>query len=429
MKRPHFLGSQSNQGKTLSRLNYCVFALLGMFIFFRPIPYTTSLINVSFYLALGIALFLFWATPGAFFLKTPLTYPLIIFFLWSLLSILWAIDVDNTINDVRGHLLNHIIFFFLMINFYSSRKRLDSLAWIIVSSAAFFSLLGLIYYYIIMDNPVKSIRFGFLMSDAKNVSTELPVNFIGTLNIPGIFFCLYLFNQSSYLYRRIAIVLCAVPTVVGMLLTQSRGTLAAFVFSVIALLVLSKKKLMPVLVLITMTILILLSPATERLEASSLVERIKMNMVACEVLKDYPLKGIGFGMMTFNDSIDKEAYINRMPEKLRPAEIVVPHNWLLDIAVRIGLVGLVLFLVILYIFAAMCWQSFRHARDDGIKRLAMYLIVASIAYFIMGLLEPLFLFKASAMMFYILLGMMTVLSRLNHGPEEAVYMSDDSPGR
>jgi O-antigen ligase len=130
-------------------------------------------------------------------------------------------------------------------------------------------------------------------------------------------------------------------------------------------------------------------------------------------LKDYPLKGIGFGMLTFKNSINKEAYVNKLPQRDRPAEIYGPHNWLLDIAVRVGLIGLILFLAILFVFVKMCWKTIRHARDDGIRRWGIYVAIAFLAYFIMGLAEPLFYYKASAMMFYILLAMITILSNLN----------------
>jgi len=174
-------------------LNYCVFVLLCIFIFCNPFPYTTAITNISFYMAIGIAVFLMILNPGAFTFKTPFTYPLIIFFLWSLLSIFWALNVENTINDVCGRLLNDVILFFLLINFFNSRKRLDILTWIIALSAAFFSVISIVYYYFIAGNSITSDRFSFLIRNEPNAAVELPVNFIGTLNITAILFCLYFF--------------------------------------------------------------------------------------------------------------------------------------------------------------------------------------------------------------------------------------------
>lgn len=398
--------------------------LLSVFIFFRPFPYTTSIINVSFYLAIGIALFLMFFKPSAFTFKTPLTYPLIAFFLWSLLSIFWALNVENTINDVRSHLLNHIILFFLLINFFRSRKRLAFLAWIIVLSATFFSLIGMIYYYVIMGNPLQSVRLGFIAANVGNVSTELPVNFIGALSMTAFFFCFYFFFESSSSGRRLLIIICALTSFAAMLLTQSRGTLVALFFAGGILLLIKNRKLLPVFI-VALIILVFLTPFKDRLDKDTIIERLKINYVTYEVLKDHPVKGIGFGMMTFEKSINKEDYINKLPPENRPKEIYSPHNLLLDIAVRLGVIGLILFSAVLFVFGKICWKIIQHAKDEAIKRWGLYVAIAFLAYFILGMAEPLFLFKASAMIFYILLGMIAILSRLNDEAQAVEVQSTD----
>jgi len=413
MNRQRLLEFQDKHEKGFTILNYCVFALLGIYIFCLPFPYTTAVTNISFYLAILIALVLFIFNPGTFTFKTPLTYPFIAFFLWSLLSIFWAINVENTINDVRGHLLNYIIFYFLLINFFHSRKRLEALGWVIVLSAATFSVLGMIYYYVIMDNSIQLIRLGGLTKTWKHVSTELPVNMIGTLNITAVFLCLYFFPRVSFLYQRIAIAFCLLASFVAILLTHSRGTLVALVIAASTLLLIKQKKLVPVF-LVAIAILFFSIPFKDKLDSFSLSERLKINYVSYQVWKDYPLKGIGFGMMTFVNSINKEAYVNKLPERYRPWQIHTTHNWLLDIAVRLGVIGLILFLAILIVFIKMCWKTIQQARDADIRLWGIYVAIAFLAYFVMGLFEPLFLFTAPAIMFYILLGMITILLRLNH---------------
>lgn len=198
MNKQSLLEFHNRHEKLFRILNYCVFALLGIHIFCLPFPYTTAVTNISFYLAILMALVLLFFNPSIFTFKTPLTYPLIIFFLWSLLSIFWAVNIENTINDVRGHLLNYIIFYFLLINFFNSRKRLRALGWIVVLSAAIFSWLGIFYYYVILDNSIQLIRFGGLTKTGKNISTELPVNMIGTFNITAIFFCIFFSSEHPF---------------------------------------------------------------------------------------------------------------------------------------------------------------------------------------------------------------------------------------
>jgi O-antigen ligase len=397
-------------------LNWSVPILLGIYIFCRPFPHTTAITNSSFYLAMIIALVLIFFKQVNCIFKTPLTYPLMIFLLWSALSILWSLNRGNSINDVRGHLLNHIVLYFLLVNFFHTKKMFNSLAWIVVASATFFSIAGMLYYYVILDSPVTT-RLGFLVNQSINVSTELPVNMIGTLTISAIIFCQYFFVREHRFYMRIVIASCGFLTFMAIFLTQSRGTLVSLIITATILLFIKNKKIVPFF-LIAMVIVIISSPLKSNLNVSSLLERFKINYVTMEVLKDYPILGIGFGMQTFRDNIDKEAYINKIPAKYRPVNIDSPHNLLLDITLRLGLVGLVLFLTIIFVFGKICWEIISNTKDKDISNRAFYVTCAFIAYFIMGIFEPVFLFKASAIIFYIFLAMITTLWRLNQSARE-----------
>lgn len=203
---------------------------------------------------------------------------------------------------------------------------------------------------------------------------------------------------------------------VAIILTHSRGTLVALVIAVSAFLLIKQRKLLP-LFLVAVAVLFLSTPFKDKLDSSSFGERLKINYVSYQVWKDYPLKGIGFGMMTFVSSINIENYVNNLPERYRPLMIHTTHNWLLDIAVRLGIIGFVLFLAILLVAIRMCWKTIRLARNTEIRLWGSFVAISFLAYFVMGLFEPLFLFTAPAMIFYILLGMITILMHLNQETE------------
>jgi len=161
-----------------------------------------------------------------------------------------------------------------------------------------------------------------------------------------------------------------------------------------------------------------MTPLKSRIDIGALKQRMKINYVTYQVIKDYPIAGIGFGMQTFINDVDINSYINSIPKKKRPALIYTPHNWLLSIAVRLGIVGLILFLSIIFIFGKMCWETIRHASDDGIRDWAYCVVISFVAYCTIGIVEPVFLFKSSAIVFYIILAMITILWRLNQGEAE-----------
>ena len=398
--------------KAFDIIEKSVIVLLVIFIFCTPFPYTTAITNICFYLSLAAVLVLIVFKHIDFTLNTPLAFPLILFLIWAILSISWSLNRGNSLYDVWGHLVNHIILFFLLVNFFNSRKRLAMLSWTVVISAAAFSLVGMFYYYVIMGDSIHATRLGFLLSNSVNWSTELPVNFIGTITVFAIILCLHLSYQEFRLYRHAAIIACMIPTLIATILTRSKGTFVALIIAIIIQLFIKPKKIL-LLFIPAIAVIIMLFPLKDRIAAGSFKERLKINYFTYEVIKDYPLTGIGFGMQTFVNDIDKNLYMKRLPEKYRPAEVYTPHNLLLDITVRLGLIGLILFLYLIFAFGKICWKTMKSARDEGIKSTAECMAISFIAYFTIGLSEPLFLFGASAIVFYIILAIMTILWRLN----------------
>ncbi|MRR18222.1 MAG: O-antigen ligase family protein, partial [Deltaproteobacteria bacterium] len=381
--------------------------LVGLFIFFTPFPYTTSQNQICFYSALGIALFLVITRHVVPDLKTPLIYPFAFFFLWSGLSLLWALNFENSLHDILTHLLNALILYLMVITFFKSRARLDVLKWLLVASAVIFSCVGLVYYYGVMASPIGEIRLGGLLADGRHVSTELPGNMIGTLLIPALIFCSHFYRQYEQPRHKLFVILCAVIIFSAMVLTQSRGTLAAFFIAAVALLIIKNKKLLP-LFLLGMVLALVFSPVRSRTDlVNNFIERIKINYVMLNVIRDYPLTGIGFGMRTVSDTLDLPKYVGALPENYRPEQIITPHNLLIDVAVRLGLIGLGLFVWILFTFAGMVWVMIRRTRDPALRRCVIDVGIALVAYFIIGLAEPVFLFSASAMYFYILAAMLS----------------------
>lgn len=394
-------------------LFYGVCALTGVFIFMTPFPRTNSIQNISFYLAVIMAVILIAGRAYPVVIRTPLTYPFLLFFLWSCLSLIWALNFQNTLNDVRAHLLNHLVLFFLIINFFNSKNRLHGLAWIIIASAVCFSVASIVFYYVIMDNSIMAMRLGNVLADGRYVWRKLSVDIVGTLTIPAMLFCIYLCRRTPQWRYRVLLMISAVIILVATILTQSRGTLIALIIAGIAFLIIKNRKLLPFFVL-GIILVFAFSPYKNRTGAYTFLERIRVNYVYLQVVRDYPLGGIGFGIRTYFENLDGRIYIEKVPEKLRPeGAIVGPHTLFLDIMIRTGIIGFLLFLFIIAAFLRMSWQVIRKARDHVIKDMGLYIMIAFLSYFIIALAETVFWADASAMMFYILLAMMTVLWHLN----------------
>jgi putative inorganic carbon (HCO3(-)) transporter len=227
------------------------------------------------------------------------------------------------------------------------------------------------------------------------------------------------FLVDESLRRKAALVFCLVPQVALVFLVQSKGAYIALVLSLIVLLWRNKKILLSVLVILV--IVTAVSPIKGRLSGLTTTEgisenyRIKMMFTTLEIVKDYPVTGIGFGNETYGKRVDLEMYNNRVPEKYRQGNnniIAAPHNIILNILVRTGFLGLALFLSILFIFVRMCWRCVSYGEDDFVKKWGLCIGSAFLSFFVIGMFEQMF-HHVTEVILYTIFSMGTILWRLN----------------
>jgi O-antigen ligase len=128
---------------------------------------------------------------------------------------------------------------------------------------------------------------------------------------------------------------------------------------------------------------------------------------------DYPITGIGFGMQTYYDENLLNKYNERVPAKYRQRPLhKAPHNLLVDIAVRTGLVGLALFLYIIFKFFQVSWQIIKSGKDDFIRHWGFCFLAAFVAVFIQGQFENI-LSGPPVIILYTIFALMTILWHMN----------------
>jgi len=299
------------------------------------------------------------------------------------------------------------VLYYILINFFNSRKGLVALSWTIIISASIFSIGGLFYYYFILGNSLAT-RY------ALGLFTAIPTNLIGIITVFAIILSLHHLYSEIHLYRRAILIICLFPLFAATFLTQTRSSLLALFLAVI--ISLFKNKRILVALLCAMLIVIAVTPIKNRIRSSNVniitALRMEINHLTFEIVKDYPIIGTGFGMQTYK-RIDLSGYNERVPAKYRYKKIHNdPHNMLFSILVRVGFVGLALFLYIIFTFLRMCWKSTKYGKDDFIKNWGLCVTSAFIAFFVIGIFEPVFSHVHEVVLFTIF-AMITILWRLN----------------
>jgi O-antigen ligase len=401
--------SQSKNKEILELFGKCIPFLVLIYIFFNPYPHVTAIKEISFYGVLLVLLPLIILKKKDFDLRTPLSIPFLWFVLWSFCGLFFALNKGNSIHDFYAHLVKYIIIFYLLFNFFATKERLLILIWTIIISTAIYSLGMLIYYYLILGNDI-STKLGVFM-------IEIPSNIVGISTLFGMLLSLYQLTNETVAYRKIILIFCLCSITIGTLAIQSRGTILALFVSLI--LSFSKNKKILLLFSLFLALVILVTPVKNKMTPGTIMakiqgdDRIDIWYNYFEIIKDHPIIGIGFGMQTTYDENLLKHYQARTPDRHRTAVLYkAPHNLLVDIAVRVGIVGLLLFLNLIFAFARMGWRVIRFGKDDLIRHWGVCFLVTFLAFLIQGQFENV-MSGPPAIVLYAIMAMMTILWHMN----------------
>jgi O-antigen ligase len=333
--------------------------------------------------------------------------------LWSFCGLFFALNKENSIHDFYAHLIKYLVTFYMLYNFFDTKKRFLILIWTIVVSTAIYSVWMMVYFYLILGNPL-STKLGLFMD-------EIPSNIVGISTLFALILSIYQFTTERIGYRKIILTICICVTSLATLATQTRGALLAMFVSLLLSFPKNRKTL--TVFFLFLAIAIFLMPVKDILTPDALMNRFRVGdrekIWYCfgEIIKDHPITGIGFGMQTYFDENLLNNCNERVPIEYRQdIPLKAPHNLVVDIAVRVGIVGLLLFFYIVFVFGRMSWQIIKSGKDDFISHWGSCFVAAFVAVFIQGWLENT-MSGPPAIIFYTIMAMITILWRLNSEPD------------
>jgi len=386
------------------------------YVFFIPFPHTTAIKEICFYVPLTLTLILIGSNRISFSFKTPLSLPFALFTCWAIIDLYFALDKGNSIHDIYAHLLKYMAFYFMVVNFFDSARKLSLLIWVLIASAVVLSLGSIVYFYIFKGATISG-QLGYNFP-------EISPNILSLLLLPAVILSLNCALRTATFGRRMLFIFPLLITVVSLFLTQTRSTFLALILGASILLLKNIKMLL--IVILGIVVIAGIMPGRDRFSVSSIIDkilytdRIKIGLAFIEIVKDYPVTGIGFGMQTYYDDKMLEKYNSRLPPQFRQeVPHKAPHNILIDISVRLGLVGLALFLYIWFSFIRMSCKLIGKGRTDFVRNWGLCFLSIFIAILIPGMVEntnsgP------PAVFLYTVFALTTITNNLDRQQEPAV---------
>jgi len=377
-------------------------SLTYLYVFFIPFPHITAIQQILYYVILCLFLYRLINKQIVLSLDFPLVLPLAIFILWSLVTVVTALDKIGSLQAYYSHLIRYVVLLVVFVHTFRSRKHLTFLGYIIMISGAVYATGLILYWYVLLDNSLFS-RFSL---------ASVGTNTIGYVTILALVLAIHFLKTESRAPRWLPVV-CLSVTGIATLLSQSRASFIALAFVFFIMFHEKKKTLFACIILLF--VFIFLSPMRERVfEAGAHYSiRIGSYYYFAEMIKENPWTGLGFSLDTFlsDEYINREVYMSRIPVEYAHPEhpYYWPHNMLINLAVRTGLVGLVLFLAVPVTAIRMCLVSVRN-QDEFVRSWAVLCLAALSSFLVKGMFDQVFLHLAD-MIFYTILSMIVFVWR------------------
>lgn len=399
----------------MNLLHHSVPVLLGIFVFLNPFPHVTTITEVIYYLAFFAVVVIAVRREKLFLLWTPLSVPILLFVMWSFITVIFALDKAESLHDFYAHLLKYIVLYYMLINFFNSKEKFLYLPWLILVSVTIFSAVSLGYFYVWQGHDI-FVRFGTGFTDSS-------INVMGYATVFAVLIAGQFLRARFSLWVNFLLAIAFLVNGGASVLTQSRGSIIALVISCIILVARYKKSLVAILLLISFFVALAPVKSIFDLKNISNGTRVALASYSIEVLKDYPFLGTGFAEETAFKSggiFDREKYISRihpdMRKYLNDYNSMLPHNMFFNFGVRVGVPGVLLIFIVFIFFVKMCLILIRTGADEFIRGWGRCCLAAFAMFFVKGLVEPITTHFVEVIYFTIF-SMGTILWYLNDNGE------------
>jgi hypothetical protein len=266
----------------------------------------------------------------------------IVLVVWGVVSAGWAIDAD-LVFDRTQILVQSLALYVMVINLVDSDRRLQDVLHIIIATSV---VLALMTIFRVLTGVAVQGRV-----DIASISALDP-NEQAAYLLPSVACLMNLVGRKMRVGRRVLYILAFIIIVLAILATYSRGAMVSLMAMLVCGLLLDRKTwaLLPAIPFVGVVSFFLLPPAfIDRFESIFTLPargagRLDIWLVGTRIIKAHPVLGVGLG--NFGEAFSK--YLPNTPGVRRAFEQGMgPHNVLVGVFGELGVVGLVLFIIVI----------------------------------------------------------------------------------
>jgi putative inorganic carbon (HCO3(-)) transporter len=351
------------------------------------------------------------------FTKTAINIPLLLFFIFTCISLFNSVDFKDTLKGGILRLLQYIFVFFIMAQEVKDKGHIRLIVASIVSGLLLVSIDGIWQVFTGKDfirgyQPI--VNIGLVRATASFKDANTFGIYLSALTPMILGLTLYYFKYK----KKILCIAISALFLLCVALTYSRPTLLA-VYSALLFLGIARKNVYIIALLI---LALLISPFLLPRQVKEFAKQVDYNLLrfmcnddriaiyrnSLRMIQAHPVIGVGANTFMKNYKQYKESpeYRNAIT-----SDYLYAHNNFLHMAAEIGLIGLGIFIWLLYKLFIECINIYKNLDNYFLKIISLSLIACLIAFLVNGLTESSFYSSRVAMIFWYMAGFSLALNK------------------
>ena len=354
------------------------------------------------------------------FAKTALNILLLFLFIITCLSVFNSVNFKDSLKGGMFRLLQYIFIFFIMVEELQDIRHIKKVIFAMIIGILLLSLDSIWqvitgYDFIRGYKPV--INIGLARATASFKDSNILGIYLSA--IAPIIFGLTLYYFKGL--KKIVFIFISLAALAGIALTYSRPTLLAIYIALFFLAIAKKNKaLIGFLIIFTLASPFIVPKSVKNwakeVEYNPLRfmcndDRIAIYHNSLNMIKHHPIIGVGANTFMKNYKRYKE-----YPEyrNIVTSDYIYAHNNFLHMAAEIGLVGLGIFLWLLYKLFTECRNIYKKLDEQYLKIASLSLAACLIAFLVNGLTESSLYYSRVAVIFWYLAGFSLALNKFSN---------------
>lgn len=336
--------------------------------------------------------------------------PIVVFILAIVVATVTSLDPMGSFRDLAIH-LSALGLLFITVNSINNKNELNVILSAFVFTATLVALYGVYQYFVGVElDPA-------WVDEANNPDITTRVfsvfgnpNILAEYLIMAIPVSVALFWGSRRLIKKLIFLLTSMILAGTLVLTLSRGGWLGFAFGIFVFILLVEKRLFLLCIPVgVLSLFVLPQSIINRiltigsLTDSSNAYRIKIWQITTDIIRDHWIAGVGFGYIPFKKTY--ETYIRTMP-------IFHAHNTYLEIAAELGIVGILLFIILIFVIYKYAIINSIKSKDKYIKIITAGLLAGVASLLFHGLVEHVLYLPRIIITFWTMIGFILVNMKL-----------------